>query len=102
MRISDWSSDVCSSDLPHRRRPAGQRTRPAQINILQMNSTITQLHTCLENETSLVCEFIELLEAEAQVLTDGGHEEELAASTAKKDAYARQLDRKSTRLKSSH
>ncbi|AEC19300.1 putative chaperon of flagellar synthesis [Pusillimonas sp. T7-7] len=56
-----------------------------------MNSTITQLHTCLENETSLVCEFIELLEAEAQVLTDGGHEEELAVSTAKKDAYARQL-----------
>src|SRR3546814_13392836 len=24
MRISDWSSDVCSSDLPHRSRGKGQ------------------------------------------------------------------------------
>src|SRR3546814_7605831 len=25
MRISDWSSDVCSSDLPHHRRSGGSR-----------------------------------------------------------------------------
>src|SRR3546814_15745337 len=25
MRISDWSSDVCSSDLPHQLRPHHQR-----------------------------------------------------------------------------
>src|SRR3546814_7715658 len=33
MRISDWSSDVCSSDLPHRGRrggePGGGRRHPA-------------------------------------------------------------------------
>src|SRR3546814_1986151 len=27
MRISDWSSDVCSSDLPHRRQAVGRRNR---------------------------------------------------------------------------
>src|SRR3546814_1521795 len=30
MRISDWSSDVCSSDLVHRRGDAGDRTRARQ------------------------------------------------------------------------
>src|SRR3546814_15108466 len=28
MRISDWSSDVCSSDLPPERHPARARHRP--------------------------------------------------------------------------
>src|SRR3546814_1144386 len=28
MRISDWSSDVCSSDLPHRRDPHGLTDLP--------------------------------------------------------------------------
>src|SRR3546814_131768 len=33
MRISDWSSDVCSSDLAGRRRsrPGGARTRPRSV-----------------------------------------------------------------------
>src|SRR3546814_6171342 len=29
MRISDWSSDVCSSDLPARRQRTGARRRPS-------------------------------------------------------------------------
>src|SRR3546814_8305794 len=33
MRISDWSSDVCSSDLPHPRPPVvGTAPRPASLN----------------------------------------------------------------------
>src|SRR3546814_14135423 len=28
MRISDWSSDVCSSDLPHRTAPGGKPYMP--------------------------------------------------------------------------
>src|SRR3546814_11337185 len=31
MRISDWSSDVCSSDLRPVARPAGQRVRHAEM-----------------------------------------------------------------------
>src|SRR3546814_17925104 len=31
MRISDWSSDVCSSDLPDRHRLAMRRERGAQL-----------------------------------------------------------------------
>src|SRR3546814_7117982 len=33
MRISDWSSDVCSSDLPSWRRPApaSERNRPMSV-----------------------------------------------------------------------
>src|SRR3546814_16604003 len=40
MRISDWSSDVCSSDLPSRTSPRGQRVDgdavAAQIPVLGM------------------------------------------------------------------
>src|SRR5690606_23271563 len=52
---------------------------------------IAQLHACLENEITLVRDFIVLLEAEAKILADGGSEVALAASTAKKDVYADQL-----------
>ncbi|NYT87074.1 flagella synthesis protein FlgN [Pollutimonas harenae] len=56
-----------------------------------MNSTIAQLHTCLEHETTLVREFIELLESEAQILANGVAEDALATSTARKNIYAAQL-----------
>src|SRR3546814_20323253 len=36
MRISDWSSDVCSSDLLRARDVAIARTRPADISILNV------------------------------------------------------------------
>src|SRR3546814_2843340 len=39
MRISDWSSDVCSSDLPHR---AAQRLLDVIGNALQLGATAGQ------------------------------------------------------------
>ncbi|QAA92924.1 flagella synthesis protein FlgN [Pollutimonas thiosulfatoxidans] len=58
-----------------------------------MNSNIAQLLACLETETSLVNEFIVLLESEAQILAEGGDAEALADSTARKNIYADQLTR---------
>src|SRR3546814_146682 len=34
MRISDWSSDVCSSDLTTRKRPASQAGRSSQRSVV--------------------------------------------------------------------
>src|SRR3546814_15507056 len=38
MRISDWSTDVCSSDLPHATLPA--RRRPIALGRLRLISTV--------------------------------------------------------------
>src|SRR3546814_5994021 len=35
LRISDWSSDVCSSDLPDRRPLASRGRRPARVRVLR-------------------------------------------------------------------
>src|SRR3546814_20013105 len=35
MRISDWSSDVCSSDLPHASRAAGARILLVEDHLLR-------------------------------------------------------------------
>src|SRR3546814_6420324 len=40
MRISDWSSDVCSSDLVHIRYPGGTRAHDQQLDFLVLRSII--------------------------------------------------------------
>src|SRR3546814_9134802 len=44
MRISDWSSDVCSSDLPHR-QPGCSRRRKPMIMIVILVSLLAVLFT---------------------------------------------------------
>src|SRR3546814_11581717 len=39
MRISDWSSDVCSSDLEHVGRPNGQGRTPVTLRLLVTEET---------------------------------------------------------------
>src|SRR3546814_329150 len=47
MRISDWSSDVCSSDLPaHRRRGIGRQVEPRGIRSdARKDAVVAQRHT---------------------------------------------------------
>src|SRR3546814_20115292 len=50
MRISDWSSDVCSSDLPYRRRPLRIRPNrnPTNGRLISFTATVsrTMLFAC--------------------------------------------------------
>src|SRR3546814_8713790 len=45
MRISDWSSDVCSSDLEHHQPKAKRRERPAKRGPQDMD-LLVQPHAC--------------------------------------------------------
>src|SRR3546814_13050258 len=50
MRISDWSSDVCSSDLPSRRgfdklSPSSGRTEIKKGNYMKLDSTVSTVVT---------------------------------------------------------
>src|SRR3546814_13938160 len=40
MRISDWSSDVCSSDLPHRDPSSGESHAPSNNSCLSLRSDL--------------------------------------------------------------
>src|SRR3546814_16112200 len=62
-----------------------------------MNDALAQLHTCLNQETELVQDFITVLEAEAAALTAGGGEQALTESTARKNSYAEKLAQMSER-----
>src|SRR3546814_3629451 len=39
MRISDWSSDVCSSDLPRVMRVGGKKGRPVPPDVITLKPT---------------------------------------------------------------
>src|SRR3546814_5210642 len=49
MRISDWSSDVCSSDLDHRLRQASQAQDRARKQLLQRHR-FARVARCLVTE----------------------------------------------------
>src|SRR3546814_10420419 len=95
MRISDWSSDVCSSDLPFQRavllgfvfHHAGPcRERPAAFTAGdggQFRVSDRHLRPCAERQSQLL-------------------PEPLAAADVRDDGRAVRGDRKSTRLNSSH
>src|SRR3546814_4268172 len=91
MRISDWSSDVCSSDLhralmtpppvPHRdrRRWQGQQ-QDRRVDALGKRDPA----------------------AERRSEQDGERQGEAVDQAGQRQEYPRQVDRKSTRLNSSH
>ncbi|RTZ47538.1 flagellar protein FlgN [Candidimonas sp. SYP-B2681] len=56
-----------------------------------MDKVVSQLQQCLEQEVDLVGAFIEILKAEAQVLTEVGDIDALSETTEKKNQYADQL-----------
>ncbi|MBP6019223.1 MAG: flagellar protein FlgN [Burkholderiaceae bacterium] len=56
-----------------------------------MTDTLQQLHACLNQEISLVKEFSQLLEQEAQLLIDAAPTEALTNNTAEKNRLADQI-----------
>src|SRR3546814_8738863 len=103
MRISDWSSDVCSSDLPRPAQPSagiGQRHRchclPATARAgaghQRSNSRMSRI-LVVEDEPSLRTDLVDYLAMRGFAAEGAGSARELR--TALKD-------RKSTRLNSSH
>src|SRR3546814_5390681 len=86
MRISDWSSDVCSSDLIGEDIPSG--------SCIEANSHALARYAALCQEQGLVPM------VEPEVLMDGSHDIETCYEVT--EVVLRSLDRKSTRLNSSH
>src|SRR3546814_9385754 len=110
MRISDWSSDVCSSDLRERRGPLdyrpnafGRRRRAADPPQPAMAQP-SQLR-----EGAALLNGIEALRERARTVLDAATWQYLEAGTDDgistqwaADARQQLADRKSTRLNSSH
>src|SRR3546814_3692676 len=113
MRISDWSSDVCSSDLPcqieHLRAASAGRCR-AGIALLQGVGHIEDhrqaCHLLHDAEAEHVDDQIVVAEAGAAIAEDdlfvAGFAELLDDVADLARAEELRLDRKSTRLNSSH
>src|SRR3546814_5589757 len=108
MRISDWSSDVCSSDLVSQR---GRLQRPAKIARMYDHKALRQRHIgqWVEREAlgikeltvrqaDLGIERVERHNVAHPVLAGGRERGALECAPAR----SRPEDRKSTRLNSSH
>src|SRR3546814_6742693 len=108
MRISDWSSDVCSSDLKHKARIAELASQARQIiedkkvpcsGELEYRFTDGAIRTLLINES-----LRRQLASGALVIARLGDHYELLPRAAADKVRERDagIDRKSTRLNSSH
>src|SRR3546814_4387855 len=101
MRISDWSSDVCSSDLPY--------NGPDIIGDLLMSFTVTPLSPVLGAEVVGLDLSRPVHDADFARVRDAFHANGLlvfrdqSLSPEQQIAFSRRFgDRKSTRLNSSH
>src|SRR3546814_5879912 len=86
MRISDWSSDVCSSDLGHQQHEPAPRDREIDDPL---------------NHGSVLIPGGSLFEFGLDREAVGGGDL-FAPGEARQDRHHRAIDRKSTRLNSSH
>src|SRR3546814_10618736 len=109
MRISDWSSDVCSSDLVEMREEgAGQVADALRVEKIELHEALDRALARPLGELHALCDLA--LEIEGQpVLGPPGEGVEVAAHREQEifgarelPEFARREDRKSTRLNSSH
>src|SRR3546814_2793706 len=97
MRISDWSSDVCSSDLPTPLRSFGRLVAPGEYRTsvtrpAMFADYLTEQLTLLMEDYDIEVEAVAgRQEIPFPYVIDPGHEMSLD-----------EVDRKSTRLNSSH
>src|SRR3546814_5726425 len=107
LRISDWSSDVCSSDLVFYFSSTIARNALALIQV--MSATTKQEHFFTSGNTKRVAGTKRFARLEPhldlwrlQLLREWGHGTQYLDSTIKCNTTMQKLDRKSTRLNSSH
>src|SRR3546814_3178204 len=104
MRISDWSSDVCSSDLLTDRDPMNPRLSPAPA----MKNRVTELLGVRYPIIQGGMQWVGTAEMASAVSNAGafgiltGLTQPTPEHLAKEIARCRAIDRKSTRLNSSH
>src|SRR3546814_7214772 len=104
MRISDWSSDVCSSDLPGFPAPSREPVRfPDRHRLARGQQRGRSVAFCrsLPVEVCEVPGFAMAVEGLA-IVVDLVGKHSLRARGVEADIEATAADRKSTRLKSSH
>src|SRR3546814_2272117 len=103
MRISDWSSDVCSSDLPTEAEMTRLRTSTVASFVRSLESISGKASLLAESQTYLgspdgwQAGFARYRAATPKQLQDAGRN-----WLSDGDYVLRILDRKSTRLNSSH
>src|SRR3546814_4692065 len=106
MRISDWSSDVCSSDLKslalgHRAELLAQASRLAGKDQRREVGELL-FHALQHGLVGIVGDLPDRLAAPAIGRPGGGHGGPLLPKNSSRIAVLRASDRKSTRLNSSH
>src|SRR3546814_7456083 len=103
MRISDWSSDVCSSDLPNLLELMAEIMGSAPQLADRLNRNPHLLEAVLAPDFFDPIPPAEALEAELQVaLSDAQDPQDVLEQTRRWANDRRFQDRKSTRLNSSH
>src|SRR3546814_8703968 len=104
MRISDWSSDVCSSDLR-----SGDAAGQSNLMVVPLFETIADL----DRAPAIMARYFAMPEIGPQIGQRGHQEVMIGYSDSNKDGgyltstwglhqASQALDRKSTRLNSSH
>src|SRR3546814_9118716 len=107
MRISDWSSDVCSSDLVKRRQPEAQNVGRAEIGddveFLERLHDLIALRMRIGDLAAARRMVLRAHQLEAISLAQRLHPlDEQIAERERLAAHLGHVDRKSTRLNSSH
>src|SRR3546814_1781585 len=116
MRISDWSSDVCSSDLALGRLPAAEREYQAALEVAPDNAWTLNNLAWLRMSLGKAEEAVrparkaaeiapgapEIADTLGMILLEVGDKREALDLLRKARQGAADKDRKSTRLSSSH
>src|SRR3546814_4130818 len=101
MRISDWSSDVCSSDLPISPTawppPSRCRQAPPRTTAMSTDTDASTAPTCVIAEDEEI-----LRSALESLLCEAWPELSIVASCDDRGSAVEALDRKRTRLNSRH
>src|SRR3546814_2098495 len=106
MRISDWSSDVCSSDLLHeqalRVTQAGDHAIAAEAAHFEELCGQVIAEAAAISQTAAALARIDVAAALAERAAEGGWTRPLMTDEPMFDVKGGRQDRKSTRLNSSH
>src|SRR3546814_7649272 len=111
MRISDWSSDVCSSDLAERLlqalalstgSPAADALKAAGVTPQSLETAIQDMRKGRKADSASAEQAYDALKKYARDLTEAAESGKLDPVIGRDEEIRRTIDRKSTRLNSSN